>query len=283
MSEPKFHRVTAKNKCPICGHRDWCLISHNEEVAICARTESISRCGESGWLHRLYKGPADKPRVFPKVTQTDEALGRAETTSCAEWLKLLSASFQQNVDRHELFKLAKSLGLSHHSLDFVRIGWTGRAWSFPMSNAKGDVLGIRLRFPDGKKLSVKGGKEGLFIPTTKPALDGTLIVCEGPTDTAAMIDMGFKSVVGRPNCNGGTSMINSLAMTRRIGSCCIVADADEPGLRGAYRLASSLSEACEDVRVIQPPAGLKDAREWLTNGGTSSDVKAAFSTAERVT
>ena len=89
-------------------------------------------------------------------------------------------------------RLAGSLGVSVSSLNRLDIGWLGnrRAWCFPMRDADGKVLGVRLRYPNNRKLSVKGGKEGLFIPV---GIDthGLLLIAEGPTDTAALLDFGI--------------------------------------------------------------------------------------------
>src|SRR5439155_12311592 len=85
-----------------------------------------------------------------------------------------------------------SLGLSATSLLRLGVGWSApyRAWAFPMRDAGGAIRGIRLRTVAGKKFCVRGSKDGLFIPEESAAV-GPLLVCEGPTDTAALLDMGF--------------------------------------------------------------------------------------------
>ena len=69
----------------------------------------------------------------------------------------LADQFHQAVQPDALAGLAGSLGLSEMSLQGLRIGWSkqNRAWSFPMTDAAGNVLGIRLRLPGGRKLSVR--------------------------------------------------------------------------------------------------------------------------------
>jgi len=51
----KCVRVTKRNRCPICGKPDWCLISEDGKAAICARIESNEIAGNkgAGWIHRL--------------------------------------------------------------------------------------------------------------------------------------------------------------------------------------------------------------------------------------
>ena len=53
----------------------------------------------------------------------------------------------------------------------------------------------------------------------------------------------------------------------------IVADADEPGRRGAAALATVLRAYCPSVRVVEPPDGGKDARAWRRAGATRADVQ----------
>jgi DNA primase len=191
----------------------------------------------------------------------------------------LAADYRAAVRPAALDKLAVALGVSAESLWRMRVGWSAknRAWAFPMSNAAGDVLGIRLRLPSARKLSVKGGKEGLFIPEGIDA-GGLLLIAEGPTDTAALLDLGF-SAVGRPSCTGGAGLLVELVRKLKPSGVVIVADADMPGQRGAESLAAALVAYCSEVRIITPPAGVKDAREWKRNGATAADVTAAIDAA----
>ena len=139
-----------------------------------------------------------------------------------------------------------------------------------MSDAEGRVIGIRLRLQSGRKLAVTGGREGIFAPAD---LAGTspLLICEGPTDTAAMLDLGF-GALGRPSCVGGARFLVK-AMRRTLPrAVAILADADPPGQRGADRLAGALAAYCPIVRVVTPPEGIKDGRDWKNAGATHSDV-----------
>jgi len=68
-----------------------------------------------------------------------------------------------------------------------------------MSNDFGKIIGIRRRLPNGRKISLTSSKTGLFIPADLSP-EGLLLICEGPTDTAAALDLGF-AAIGRPNCN----------------------------------------------------------------------------------
>jgi phage/plasmid primase-like uncharacterized protein len=175
--------------------------------------------------------------------------------------------------------LGDSLGLSVESLCALDIGWSAfcRAWSFPMRDAAGSVIGIRLRRPNGTKFAVRGSKEGLFLPAAS-STDERLLICEGPTDAAALLVLGYSAVVGRPSCTGGVKLLAELVRRRRPGEVIIVADGDEPGRRGANNLASVLVAYCAVVRVVVP-SRWKDVREFLRAGGTQQRLEQAIAAA----
>jgi len=186
----------------------------------------------------------------------------------------LAAEWATGVDLGELGDFAAELGLSVEDLMRLRIGWSARhrAWSFPMHWPDEHIRGIRLRSWDGRKWSVRGGREGLFVPV---GLDfaSRLLVCEGPTDTAALLDLGFEAI-GRPSATGGARLLAELAKRQGPSGVVIVADVDgnEVGQRGARRLATKLLAYVPTVKIITPPDGTKDAREWLRSGATRNDV-----------
>ncbi len=100
---------------------------------------------------------------------------------------------------------------------------------------------------------------------------GMLFVCEGPTDTAAMLDLGFSAV-------GGRVAVALQVMRKRMSNSTvrsvvvIVADNDEPGVNGANRLAEDLRSVCKSLKVISPPARYKDVRSWKLAGATRERV-----------
>ncbi|MEN6405265.1 MAG: toprim domain-containing protein [Thermoguttaceae bacterium] len=277
ISREIWHRVSKRRPCPICGKPDWCLFAGDPtspNAAICQRVQSPKRCGEAGWLHILrHDGPAWSPRV------RRIELSAAHITTPALNLDTLAADCTAAVRSDVLERLAVTLGVSVESLRRLGVGWSAqhRAWTFPMKNVAGNVLGIRLRLSNGKKLSVKGGKEGLFVPEGIDA-HSLLLVCEGPTDTAAMLDLGFFAV-GRPSCTVGVKLLVELVMKWKPANVIIVADGDLPGRRGAEALASVLCAYARSVRIITPPFSVKDARQWKLNGATPSDVQAAIDAA----
>ncbi len=111
------------------------------------------------FLQQYSSAPAN-PRVIDKAPGAEievvELCG-------AYWLH--AETYYDN-SPESLDRIAAELGLSARSLRQLSVGWLSgrRAWSFPMRNAAGEIRGIRLRYPNGKKLAVRGGKEGLFLP-----------------------------------------------------------------------------------------------------------------------
>jgi phage/plasmid primase-like uncharacterized protein len=234
--------------------------------------ESARRCGEAGWLHHLRNdGPTWSPRV--RRIELSAAQVGAEKIDFAK----VAMDFRAAVRPEAVGRLAATLGLSVVSLTRLGIGWSAkhRASTFPMMDATGTVLGIRLRRPDGRKLAVRGGHEGLFLPNALDLSGGRLLIAEGPTDTAALLDLGF-CAVGRPCCAGGVRLLVKLVRQLAVPEVVIVADGDAPGQRGAAALAAVLTAYTAAVRIIMPPAGVKDARAWKRCGAAAGDVAAVI-------
>jgi hypothetical protein len=205
------------------------------------------------------------------------------STAPAEMQRLM-VEYQRAVDPGWLHQFACSLGLSTTSLMTLRIGWSTahRAWCFPMTDARGNVLGIRLRRPNGYKFAITGGREGLFVPSSRTTIAVThdsLFITEGPTDTAALLDMGFLNVAGRPSCTGGINLLVELVKVQQRPEVVIVADNDEPGQRGAANLQNVLLVYAPMVRVVAPPGGIKDVRAWLQAAGKREDMERAIQAA----
>lgn len=222
----------------------------------------LLRDGSEGWVRPRTR----TVHVEPSTPMRMDLGGLAER--CRQVVTLL-----------ELRGLAESLGLSVESLRRLRIGWHAyhRAWTFPMQDHLGQVRGIRLRFTDGRKKAVFGGHDGLFIADGL-TYSTPLLIAEGPTDTAALLDLGFEAV-GRPSCTGGVALCADLARAHWPLDMVVVADADVCGQRGAESLAVALLPYSRAIRLIRPPEGIKDARAWKMAGATFADVQAAIDAA----
>lgn len=238
----------------VCSRPKWCTFTSDGAIAHCMRVASDRPSSGGGWIHELTAMPRRKP---PAARPLQLAPRRED-------LEQLSQRWIGNLTAARLEAFAEQLGVEPAGLTLLGIGWTGRAFSFPMRNARREIVGIRIRSFAGQKWSVRGGKEGVFVPSC--ALDGPLLFPEGPTDSAAAMGLGF-DVVGRPSCTGATRICAELARGR---AAVVVADSDEPGRRGAEALAAALQPYAATVRVIEPPA--KDLREWIRGGAAADDV-----------
>lgn len=269
-----FVRVSRHRSCPVCERRDWCLLSRDSETspsqAICARVESAKRFGEAGWLHVLRNDGERRGgpplRVVAVATPPDPRLA------------ILADQYARSLSAPALEQLARDLGLTSESLRRFDLGWNGHAWSFPMRSEAGVVVGIALRRPDGSKFAVKGSKLGLFVP--RDLSGDRLLVCEGQTDTAACLVLGFQAI-GRPGANSTIKIASAVVQQLRPSEVVVVGDRDEAGRRGAVEISSALA-ATRAVRMILPPEGIKDAREWMRRGATAADFEAAIAAAPRV-
>ena len=265
MSEWK--RVSAKIICRVCGHKDWCTYT-DEGAACCMRTVSNRPLKNGGFLFIIDdKTALSKMRFHVGQTGRNDSHHQGKPSPVIDW-NAKAKQYAANLATADLMRLATNLGLSHTSLSRLQVGHDGQAFTFPMQNANGDVVGIRRRLPDGKKLSVKGGHEGCFVPVGGIGDMATMVmVAEGPTDTAALLDAGF-SAIGRPNCVGGVEIVKSITARCDV---VILSDNDVPGERGAMALAKALVRPGRIVRVIYPLKG-KDARAWHPDYATLNAV-----------
>jgi hypothetical protein len=217
------------------------------------------------------------------------------------------AKFSSGCSLARLHQLSRDLGLSIESLRKLDAGWahgepmftrSGRwmnvhAWSFPMYDVDRVATGIRMRTLDGAKYAFNGGGGGLFIPRDLSG-GGRVFLCEGPTDTAALLDLGF-NVFGRESCNAGVELVARMLRKWRFDELVIFSQRDEahervkgkpeyghfyPAQDGAAALAPIARLYVPSVRIIMPPADVgKDVRDWLHAGATADDVESLVAAA----
>lgn len=255
--------------CPICLKEDWCLLHVDGKKCICPRVKSNVRLGESGWLHKVWdNGLLNKSRKPSK----------AKSNHLINWVGLnrhyqLKSLRQDAVTLNPIF----SLGLSAPTLVQFGIGWDGEAYTFPAYDGYEDIVGIMRRFPDGHKVWVSRSRNGLFIPKMK-SWEGNLFICEGLTDAAALVDLGFRAI-GRANCQTGTDYIKILLHRRSgIHQTTIVGDHDpdnihgDVGQRGAEKLARALYGIVHTTGCLEIPDKYKDVRQWCQDGATKEQI-----------
>jgi hypothetical protein len=249
MNRYEWVRVSRSNPCPVCGRPDWCTLSTDGRTVSCMRIESDRQARNGGWLHAT-----DGPRR-PVASLRQEKAAAAGLDPAPLWRDWLAAT-----DARELVRLAVGLGVDSAALRALGAAWAPphRAWAFPMRDATGAIVGLRLRAEDGRKWAVRGGHEGLFVPDTPP--EKVLALCEGPTDTAAALTLGLHAI-GRPSCTGAVVQTVEFIRRGRYGRVVLVPDKDRPGREGAARLARELPVP---YATVIPPA--KDLRAWVAQG-----------------
>ena len=271
MSTDKMLRVNKQSPCLVCGRPDWCLIAKDSTAAICQRIEegSVKRCGDAGYLHIFGNQPKESHEHLNRAH-----LLQRDNTPEIDFIAL-QQRYATQIKDEQISSLSHQLGLSKESLARLNLGWDGKAFTFGMSNEFGKIIGIRQRFLNGSKASVKGSKTGLFIPSDLAGCE-PLLITEGPTDCAAALDLEFEAI-GRPNCNSKVDMTARFAKGHR---AVVIGDNDppkedgrQPGQEGAEKLAIKLLLYCPSVKIIYPPETIKDLRQWLRVGLTNCELK----------
>lgn len=253
-------RVSQAHPCPICKKPDWCLTGTDMVVCMRVSSQRPKTFADSsvGWLHRRNGEPA--PVIPPrKLPPPDFNSGK------------LLQKWAVDYGFKSLNYLARSLGVSVESLEKLRCVKAPQhcAWGFPMYDGLRNIIGIRMRHENGRKWCEPGGHNGLFIPMGH--VDRQILICEGPTDTAAALTMGLYAI-GRFNCCGGIHQIQEFIKTNHVKRAIIVADVDNdreidgrvvnPGITGAITLSEHLGiPNC----TLTLPA--KDVRSFHQKGG----------------
>ena len=263
-----WDRVTRSKPCTVCGKPDWCTRERHGRFDCCMRVESNRPAANGGWLHDGTTTCGDPVELY-------SVMPVEPTLDVPAILRTWSAS-------HPMIAiLADELGVTLDSLRRLHTHYNERTaqYGFPMWVA-GRAVGVRTRNADGTKRSIRGSKAGLFLADddwTRSSLErDPVMITEGPTDAAALMSMGYDSVIGRPSCRGQHTPV--VALVRAIGRhAVIVADVDGPGRDGAAALADNLLAVARSVKVIVPPRG-NDIREWMVN---NNGTKAALDVAIR--
>ena len=247
-------RVTRREPCRVCQKPDWCTVSVTGS-ACCMRVESPRPMANGGWLHH-------HPEAKPPTPRQESHDDRPEIDAAA-----LMSGFQRETTDMQLDALAESLGLPRHAVDALAPGWARRhsAWAFPMRDGQGGIVGIRLRNDQGRKWAVTGSRSGIFVPTIIP--QDHALICEGPTDTAAALAMGYFAL-GRPSCSSGFTELATTCVRLGIKRVVVVADNDGPGRKGAEDCGAKIGKP---FKIFMPPT--KDIRALYRAGGRREFVE----------
>lgn len=262
--------------CPICGHDHPCGISRDSRVVMCLRVHDgptlIRLSKDKAWgIHRHPDHALAPVKPMPRVKRVRE--------KPIDWPSLC-ASFVAELEPWHLASMADDLGVSMVSLRRLGVGWCQQrqALTFPMFDSAGRMVGVRTRLTSGEKRAVPGSHNGIFIPTGLGG-SGPMLIVEGPTNTAAALDLRF-DVIGRPSNGAGHDHLLGWCRAHAKGRDVVIlhdrdqagSDAQRQTLRAAMRLGLALRDTAR-VR-LSPPSTHNDIRDWLRAGATRRDVDA---------
>ena len=264
-----WKRCSSMHRCPICDANQWCSYTADGGVACCTKIQS-DRPSNTGWIHVLDRDKCASPIV---TRQPDRSLHHNL------FLERMLLEWWDDTSAKMVASLARLLGVTEESL--VEIGAAycreRNAWAFPMYRWPHKIVGIRFRSVNGRKFAEPLSKEGLFLGDQ--VTSSGVVVVEGPTDTAAMIDLGF-NVIGRPSNIGREDLVIEAVRECGANHVAIFSDNDAPGSKaqsftrlGVDRLASGIREKVGITVVdVTPPADIKDIRAWKRQGATADSV-----------
>lgn len=240
------------------------------DAVLCGRVPSNRPVGKkgAGWLHLLNgRAPVAVPTPKPALTKI----------VARDWRRFVAQCIAALPDQ---CPLAQELGVSESSVGALQLGWSVEhgAYTFPMRDGDGKIIGIRTRYRNGEKRAILGSQNGLFIPRGEPSSE--LWICEGPTDCAALLTVGLYAV-GRPSNTGGhDQLVRYCQRYRKCRDVVIVADRDAKPvtenvtMMAARELAASLKKIGKRVKLIRPRRGIKDVREWINRGASAKSLRA---------
>jgi len=209
---------------------------------------------------------------------------------------------QAKTIRHER---AEELGVSSEALMKMRLGWARQNqllalrtrcvhegyWTLPLYDANENICGIALQPPHGSeahderdqiKKMVSGSKPGVYQARHPKLAPEILLVCEGASDTAAALTLGYNAV-GRISNTGTHDTVCAYISRYKPDNTVIIPDNDpdsNPIARdltnmGATKLCEALNERRHKA-VVMKPRFAKDLRAWLNNGGTREQLDKAI-------
>lgn len=263
-NDPPWVRVSRREPCLICEKPDWCTIG--EKGSCCMRIESSRPMANGGWFH-----------AFGDDTPKREPLPSRPIPARPNFAAILHGWRQATTDA-QLAQEAEKLRVSTRALADLGTCYAPEysATAFPMfdeaASSVNEPCGVRLRTED-KKFAVKGSKAGFFFPFGAmlriPAR--RIFICEGPTDTAACLDLECFAI-GRASCRGGEGMLLSALAQLCPDEVVVVFDNDGPGVAGAEDLVRLIRQPC--ARLVPPG---KDLRKFLADGGSQLVLQSMLS------
>ena len=219
-------------------------------------------------------GDVNRPRLPPTAPTASLTAPRAAAPviepDTRERLMGELVAAQGRITSMIMAEAAESLGVEAWAIESYRAGWISRGdgdWlALPMVDSRERLCGVRIRRGDGRKMSLRGSKSGLFVPDVLDEMladcGRVLVITEGPTSAAAVLSCGVPCV-GLPSATSGHEMAIDLAMRRGCSMVIMAGDLGDAGRDASARVAQAAEARGVMCVVINPPAGVSDPREWL--------------------
>lgn len=134
--------------------------------------------------------------------------------------------------------------------------------------------------PDGSwSWSIKGVRRVLYrLPEVLVAVaEGkTIYICEGEKDVEAARSLGLTATCNAMGADNGTGnkWFPEFGKALAGAHVVVIPDQDDPGIRHAEWVISTLRGTAKSVSVVNPAAG-KDLADWVAAGATATDIEAA--------
>lgn len=208
-------------------------------------------CGKEGWLT-----PSQKQHLDLESKKKYKQYAPIDWTSLLR--KYILSYCKNNIN--------PPFNVNDFVLEQLNCGWDN-VYTFPFRNEKNEVIGIQLRYPDGKKRCIEGSKLGLFIPQGVDWIKQNIIlICEGVSDTAVALDMGFNAV-GLPSATAGHEIIISWLLKNTSHDCryLIISDRDDAGINSSKKLIKEWNKLYGDMYYTVTERA--DLREWVQIDG----------------
>jgi len=172
------------------------------------------------------------------------------------------AKWRGEADRTWLTGMADGLGVTASALRSLGCGHNAdlKCATFPMFDAQGRISGIRYRWPDGEKKARTGSWSGLFLPSERAGK--VLWVCEGPTDTAALLSLGLWAI-GLPAAKQGVDLVDAYVEKHAPAALIAMSDDNAVGKASATLVARAVSGRVAGAKTLLPPGGAKDIRAFV--------------------
>ncbi len=285
-----WRKVSKASPCPVCEKPDWCAWTSDAWLKCERGTDPpqgmvLVKLIDNGGLFR----PADDRSPGHRVMRTSSENTMPDKKPQRDWAAL-ARRFAEALHNNQLGEWAKKLNVHPQALRALeagradsaalralRVGWSGDrnlarpscAMTFPEHDGAGNIIGISVRAPDGRKGTPFGAKRGLIVPKGFDSMPDPVLPVEGPSDVAACLTMGL-TAVGRPSNCGGISHLAELVRGHKV----LVAGENDrkvenrterwPGRDGAKKVAQALAKGWgKPVQWALPPDGAKDIRAWL--------------------